>query len=58
MYQQNGQEMILLNNNEVDTIYISIEKFIPYNKVYVEFVETKNNNIILINWNLKQNTGE
>lgn len=54
MYQQNGQEMILLNNNEVDTIYISNRKFIPYNKVYVEFVETKNNNIILINWNLKQ----
>ena len=54
MYLQHGQEMILLNNNQVDTIYISNRKFVPYNKGYVEIVETKNNNIILINWNLKQ----
>jgi hypothetical protein len=54
MYLQNGQEMILLNNTQVDTIYISNRKFVPYNRGYVEIVKTKNNNIILINWNLKQ----
>lgn len=52
MYRQNDEEMILSNNRQVDTIYISSRKFIPIGPVYLEAVSVQNG-IIYINWLLK-----
>lgn len=52
MYLQDGNEMILLNNNQVDTIYISDKKFIPLPAMYLEVVQTPKGEIF-IDWTLK-----
>ncbi|HBF96166.1 MAG TPA: hypothetical protein DD786_08725 [Porphyromonadaceae bacterium] len=52
MYLQNNDEMILLNYNQVDTVYIADKKFIPLHTVYLEVVHTKNSEIF-IDWVLK-----
>ena len=52
MYLQGNQEMILTNNNQVDTIYISNRKFIPLHTIYLEVIELKNEPIF-IDWLIK-----
>lgn len=52
MYLQDDDEMILLNYNQVDTVYIADKKFIPLHTIYLEVVDTKNGEIF-IDWLLK-----
>lgn len=52
MYLQDNDEMILLNYNQVDTVYIADKRFIPLHTMYLEVVHTKNNEIF-IDWVLK-----
>lgn len=42
MYLQGGDEMILVNAHEVDTVYIGDGKFIPLNERFMEVVELAN----------------
>ncbi len=51
MYLQNKEEMILTNNDQVDTIYISGRKFIPLGTRYLEFVQLKNTPLF-IDWSI------
>lgn len=53
MYMQNNQEMILVNPNQVDTVYIEDRKFIPVQLFFLEVIDAKNGTV-LINWSLKQ----
>lgn len=52
MFKQNGEEMILTNVNQVDTVYIGDRKFIPVKKNYLEAISTKQGDIYIY-WNLK-----
>ncbi len=52
MYMQDGNEMILLNNDQVDTVFISDRKFIPLHTVYLEVIQV-NNESIFIDWFIK-----
>jgi hypothetical protein len=53
MYLQDKKEMILTNNNDVDTIFINSRKFIPAGPLYLEVVSLSNGKIY-INWQLKK----
>ncbi len=52
MYLQDNDEMILLNYNQVDTVYIADKKFIPLPAMYLEVVQTPKGEIF-IDWTLK-----
>ncbi len=52
MYLQNDEEMILLNDNQVDTVYVSDKKFIWFNNIYLEAIELKEGDVF-IDWSLK-----
>lgn len=51
MFKQNGEEMILTNVNQIDTVYIGDRKFTPIKKVYLEAIPTKHGDIY-VHWNL------
>ena len=52
MFKQGNEEMILINSNQVDTVYIGNRKFLPINKVYLECILTKYGEVY-VHWNLK-----
>lgn len=53
MYMQDNQEMILINANQVDTVFIAERKFIPIQLFFLEVVETQHGTVF-INWSLKE----
>ena len=53
MYMQDNQEMILVNTNQIDTVFIGERKFIPVQLFFLEVVETQHGNV-LIDWSLKE----
>ncbi|SEA23424.1 hypothetical protein SAMN05216365_12016 [Porphyromonadaceae bacterium NLAE-zl-C104] len=52
MYLQNDEEMILLNDNQVDTVYVSGKKFIWLDNIYLEAIELQEGSVF-IDWSLK-----
>ncbi len=52
MFTQGKDEMILTNNEQVDTIYIGPHKFVYAKQSFLECVQLKNG-IVYINWSLK-----
>ncbi len=53
MYLQNGEEMILLNNQQVDSVIISDRKFIALYGVYLEVIALDHSEVF-IDWSLKE----
>lgn len=52
MYLQNAEEMILLNNSQIDSVYISDRKFVSMLGIYLEVVDTEVDEV-LIDWSFK-----
>lgn len=53
LYMQDGQLTILLNTQDVDTIFIDHRKFIPINRAFLEICQLPNG-LLSINWKLKK----
>ena len=53
LYIQNGKQKILLNTQDVDTIYIDNRRFIPINRAFLEICKLSNG-LLSINWKLKE----
>lgn len=53
LYIQDGNQTILLNTQDVDTIYIDNRKFIPINRAFLEICKLSNGSLN-INWKLKE----
>lgn len=52
MYKQKNEEMILLNTQSVDTIYVSARKFVPAGPLFLEVVPVAHG-AVYVNWILK-----
>lgn len=53
LYLQDGKQIILLNTQEIDTIYIDNRKFIPINRAFLEICKLPNG-LLSINWQLRE----
>ena len=53
MYMENGDEMILTNLYEVDTVYIGEHKYIPLQNIFAEIIPTPHGSIY-VRWQLKE----
>ncbi|MCC8142727.1 MAG: hypothetical protein LIO97_01545, partial [Tannerellaceae bacterium] len=47
IYKDNGEDMILVNTQVIDTVFVGTQKFIPAGRIFLEVVPASNGNIYI-----------